>query len=144
MSTAEERLARQIKTARDLAEANRCADRVLARAKAHARRKGEREPRSTGPTKADRKAAKREETADLRARLVAFADERCERCGTFLPPALGHMHHTRGGSGRRLAEQAFANVAWICGGCHEKLHQNPAWARKFRAQIEAAHAEVTP
>jgi predicted HNH restriction endonuclease len=138
--------ARRLLLTKTLAEAHALADSALSRVRASKRRKGEREPRSKGPTKADRKAAKREETAALRSRLIALTDEMCERCGFHADPATGHMHHTEGGSGRRLAHQSIANVAWLCFLCHGIVHRNPSIARDLRQYIavKRAASEETP
>lgn len=82
----------------------------------------------------------REQTAQLRAELIALVGEFCERCGWPTPAALGHMHHTRGGSGRRRQEQSIENVAWLCGGCHDRLHRDNTRAREFREQLVAKRA----
>jgi predicted HNH restriction endonuclease len=138
--------ARRIKLMTSVREIHAFADAAIASARASKRRKGEREPRSKGPTKADRKAAKREETAALRSRLIALTDEMCERCGFHADPATGHMHHTEGGSGRRLAHQSIANVAWLCFLCHGIVHRNPSIARDLRQYIavKRAASEETP
>jgi 5-methylcytosine-specific restriction endonuclease McrA len=122
MSNAEERLARQIKTARDLAEANRYADRVLARAKAHARRKGEREPRSTGPTRLDRKDAERIARAAVREVCVERAGGRCEACGEIHGAAL-QMDHFWG----RARDESIQSCWMVCPKCHfDKTNNRPS------------------
>jgi hypothetical protein len=136
MSNAEERLARQIKTARDLAEANRYADRVIARAKAHARRKGEREPRSTG-----RMTPPPPDVGAIRAACVKRADGTGELCGYPLAErGPVDMCHLDGGSGKRRQNASVRNCLMEHRICHlgpGGLDRAPlAWLPKVKEWAE--------
>jgi len=85
------------------------------------------------PSRADYKA----QTAALREKVIALARISCERCQRSTLPAMGHMHHLQGGSGRRRQEQNITNVAWLCGDCHRTLHEYPEVNRMFAAWIRA-------
>lgn len=84
-----------------------------------------------GRTRAEDRASKREahrrETARIRDERMAICGGRCEaadrmalfgRC--YLPAA--HMHHMRGGNGRRRQQQSVDTVRMLCVFHHFEAH----------------------
>jgi hypothetical protein len=69
-----------------------------------------------------KRAAHADATRALREVVFARAKGKCEKCKTNAP---SHMHHARGGSGRRRQEQSPGNVAALCVACHAWVHKNP-------------------
>jgi predicted HNH restriction endonuclease len=112
------------------------AERQLAARTARSRRTAPRKAPGREAREATR-AQHREETARLREALVVLADSKCERCGEWAPSDYGHMHHTRGGAGKRRQEQDITNVAWLCPECHGRMHAYPREARVFRLELAA-------
>jgi hypothetical protein len=114
--------ARRIKLMTSVREIHAFADAAIASARAAKRRKGEREPRSTGPTKADRKAAEvkaaREHAkvyAAVNARsggMCEFASEALICCGD----ATEHDHFW----GRGKVKETPENVWHLCKSHHDR------------------------
>jgi hypothetical protein len=84
--------------------------------------------RTRAEERTEKQAARREKVALLRAAVFARARWRCEgesepgvRCGE---PAV-HMHHLRGGIGRRRQEESVETCAALCLECHARVHHNP-------------------
>ena len=92
------------------------------------------------PTREDFKA----KTAEIRAKVVELAGEKCERCNQPLPESEGHMHHTVGGSGKRRQQQSLENCAWICFWCHRLMHLDPETGREFAVILAGKRARRTP
>lgn len=52
---------------------------------------------------------------------------RCLRCGA--PAPNGHWHHRRSRSRRDQHTHCPCNGVWLCGTCHEWVHQHPFEAK---------------
>lgn len=90
---------------------------------------GQKTPKKTlpGVSRAEKRAAKqaaeRAEMAQLREVVMARAKGRCEVCYQRETPANPlHLHHRRGGSGRRRQEQSAENCIAVCLVCHRREH----------------------
>lgn len=77
----------------------------------------------------------REQTAKLRAELMALTGCICEWCGWLSPAPHGHMHHTVGGSGKRRQKQNISNVAWLCPSCHRRMHSDRDTAKTLATKV---------
>lgn len=78
---------------------------------------------SRAEKRAAKRAAEREEMATLRSVVMARANGRCEVCYRAETPANPlHMHHLRGGSGRRRQEQRPETCVMACVLCHRRAH----------------------
>jgi 5-methylcytosine-specific restriction endonuclease McrA len=80
-----------------------------------------------GVSRAEKRAAKqatqRAEMARLREAVMARAHGRCEVCYQREAPANPlHLHHRKGGSGRRRQEQSPENCIAVCLVCHRREH----------------------
>lgn len=98
-----------------------------------------------GPSRAEKRTAKREthrkETAAIRAEVEKRAEGKCESCGGAddgRPLGRLEMHHVLGGIGRRRQMQAVENCMMVCRFCHGLLNGHPygacnvvAWAERY-------------
>ena len=120
-----------------------CMAKVKAAARAERERRREK-TRGTRLAKVAKRATLREETAELRAKVVLLAGGKCERCGDEVAPLWGHMHHLYPGRGRRTQEQSVTNCAWLCGRCHDHFHAHPRESIAFRATIAEKRTKPCP
>jgi 5-methylcytosine-specific restriction endonuclease McrA len=72
--------------------------------------------------KASKRRTKKEETAEIRAAVMARADGVCEMCSTARPLQLHHAF------GRVRVRQATSNCLGICDCCHHDLTNNEGGA----------------
>lgn len=121
MSSEALRLARQVRTARNLDDALAHADRVLERARSRSQRLKGRGARAAGPTKAERKAATKKETTTIRAACVARAAGFGELCGKPLDVERAELCHLDGGIGSRTQDQSVRNCVME----HHECHRGP-------------------
>jgi uncharacterized CHY-type Zn-finger protein len=79
-----------------------------------------------GKTRKDDKREKRARhavaTAKLREEVFSIARGRCQKCRSA---TAEHLHHAKGGSGRRRQEQKPENTVALCRRCHEYVHAHP-------------------
>ena len=134
---------------RALREALQDADKALAylRAMVAAKKRGAPRPKAPGKTKAERKAATKEETAKIREACIARANGIGELCGKPLDPEAAELCHLDGGIGRRIPEQRISNCVME----HHECHQGPTgFDRKPMAWFSAVqewawrHGYVVP
>ena len=122
MSTAETRLARRVRIAKDLAEAIALADAVLERARAAKVRTAPKRQASRDKRR-NEEEAKRAQTAWIRERCVIRANGVGELCGrTFAPDEPAEMCHLDGGSGKRRQMQSTDNCLMEHHYCHQGPH----------------------
>jgi 5-methylcytosine-specific restriction endonuclease McrA len=86
----------------------------------------------------------RTELQRIRGELCDISKGLCERCGLWVEPGCGHVHHTISGSGKRRQQQSVETCAFLCPSCHRALHREPQLAREFRERLKIIRSSRTP
>ncbi len=92
---------------------------------------------TTKKIKAAKKKTKREETAEIRARVMARAGGVCEIC-EYTPVSLD-LHH---GFGRVRVRQSVENTLAICRNCHQLLTNNDPSGEYWWTRVADAFAHL--
>ena len=140
--TAAEKLLRRLERAQDLAaEVAQLRAEIVA---SKHRRRG-REKRAPGVTREDRREARNERAAEIRAAVMERANGRCEWCGR--EGFALQWAHVIDGNGARQAHESVETTAAACSDCHLRgWHRNEMptlrnayeWALRLGFR-EAAH-----
>lgn len=91
--------------------------------------------KSIAGKRAEKAAAHREQTREIREKVMQRASRYCERCVKTVDPSFMHLHHLLGGGGRRRQRQSADTTVALCWGCHDFLHAHPDSARAFRDKM---------